>query len=244
MNRAVFLDRDGVINAAIYNPVERKLDSPYTVESFRILPHVPEAIRLVNRMGFLAVVVSNQPGVAKGKCDFHFLDRLNETMQAQVATGGGHLDAIYYCYHHPAAVVEELRLRCQCRKPQPGLVELAAEELDFAPQDSLIIGDKVSDIELGQSFGATTFLVRTGYGARVAEERAIAPARESVGPRLLRIGPSDRQVVGRGESIVDDRAVADGRANQVVASPLQRLTQHRERGSLNNLHRLRLTFSA
>ena len=110
MNRAVFLDRDGVINAAPYNPAEGKRDSPYSVSEFRLLPGAKRAVRLLNEAGWLTVLVSNQPGVAKGKCTTGVLDELTECLKERLAEAGGHLDGIYYCLHHPDAVVPELRV--------------------------------------------------------------------------------------------------------------------------------------
>jgi histidinol phosphatase-like enzyme len=85
MNRAVFLDRDGVINAAIWNTVEGKPDTPYRLEDFRLLPGVAQAVRTIGQMGFLAVVVSNQPGMAKGKCGRELLEAVNQRMLDSMA---------------------------------------------------------------------------------------------------------------------------------------------------------------
>jgi D-glycero-D-manno-heptose 1,7-bisphosphate phosphatase len=159
VNRAVFLDRDGVINAAVYNPVEGKLDSPYRLEDFRLLPGAAQAIRQINSLGFLAVVVSNQPGVAKGKCDPAFLESLNQRLHWELARQGAHLDAIYYCLHHPQAQVASLRTSCDCRKPQPGLVLQAARELTIDLARSYMVGDSPADIAAGLAVGCRTILV-------------------------------------------------------------------------------------
>jgi D,D-heptose 1,7-bisphosphate phosphatase len=174
MNRAVFLDRDGVINAALYNPVEGKLDTPYRLEDFRLLAGVARAVRAINEMGFLAVVVSNQPGVAKGKCDYAFLEAVDAELTARLARQGAHLDAIYYCLHHPDAVNESLRVDCDCRKPKPGLLLQAARELDIDLAGSFMLGDSPRDIEAGLAAGCQTILVdghrsyfRLGEAARM-----------------------------------------------------------------------------
>lgn len=160
MNRAVFLDRDGVINAALYNAGEGKYDSPYTLAEFRFLPSAKRAIRLLNQKGWLAVVVSNQPGIAKGKCSAAFLEALNERMRAGLAASGAHLDAIYYCLHHPQALVPELREACQCRKPRPGLLLTAACDLQIDLTMSYIIGDGLQDVEAGLAAGCKSILIR------------------------------------------------------------------------------------
>jgi len=159
VNRAVFLDRDGVINAALYNPVEGKLDSPYRLEEFRLLPGAAQAIRHTNSLGFLAIVVSNQPGVAKGKCDFAFLETLEQRLRWELAREGAYLDAIYYCLHHPQAQVESLRLLCDCRKPQPGLLLQAARELNIALSGSYMVGDSPTDVAAGRAAGCRTILL-------------------------------------------------------------------------------------
>ena len=160
MNRAVFLDRDGVINAAPYNAEEGKYDSPYTLADFRFLPGAKQAIRLLNQKRWLTVVVSNQPGIAKGKCSAPFLEALDERMRAGLAGSGAHLDAIYYCLHHPQALVPELRQACQCRKPRPGLLLTAACDLKVDLTESYIIGDSFQDVEAGLAAGCKTILIR------------------------------------------------------------------------------------
>lgn len=173
-NRAIFLDRDGVINAALYNAAEGKLDSPYTLDEFWLLPGVGAAIRAINRSGFLAVVVSNQPGVAKGRCGPDFLAVLNEFMEGALALEGARLDAIYYCLHHPQGVVADLRRVCGCRKPRPGLLLRAADEMAIDPGRSYMVGDGAVDVQAGLAAGATPILVdgRPSNGAGEPLRRA------------------------------------------------------------------------
>ncbi len=178
MRRAVFLDRDGVINAAPYNAEEGKYDSPYTLADFRFLPGAKQAIHLLNQKGWLTIVVSNQPGIAKKKCSAPFLEALNERMRAGLAASGAHLDAIYYCLHHPQALVSELRETCRCRKPQPGLLLTAASDLQVDLATSYMVGDGIQDVEAGLAAGCKPILVRrprslqmkppTANGTRVA----------------------------------------------------------------------------
>ena len=129
--RAVFLDRDGVINRMVYNSEFGLVDSPQNPEEFKLLPGVGEAIRLVNETGFLVVVVSNQPGVAKAKFTLDILEAMTQKMHDELAQAGAHLDGVYYCLHHPQAVVGSYRTTCTCRKPAPGLLIQAAEELNW-----------------------------------------------------------------------------------------------------------------
>ncbi len=159
MRRAIFLDRDGVINAAIYNPVEGKLDSPYRLEEFRVLPGAARAVREINDLGFLAIVVSNQPGVAKGKCAPALLGAMDDRLKESLAKEGARLDGIYYCLHHPQAVLPSLRAPCDCRKPKPGLLLRAAREGEIDLSCSYMIGDQQTDVEAGLAAGCRAVLV-------------------------------------------------------------------------------------
>lgn len=174
MRRAVFLDRDGVINAAIYNPREGKLDSPYSLEELRVLPGAARAIRMINETDFLAVVVSNQPGVAKGKCDYAFLEAVDSALRAELASEGARLDAVYYCLHHPDARVESLRVPCDCRKPKPGLLLKAARELQIDLHQSFMVGDSAVDIQAGVAAGCRTMLLDGHHGPQQPDS-AVTP---------------------------------------------------------------------
>jgi D-glycero-D-manno-heptose 1,7-bisphosphate phosphatase len=160
--RACFLDRDGVINATVWNRYEAAFDSPYRLEELRLLPGVAGALRLIQRLGFLAVVVSNQPGVAKGKCDIGFLNALDLELTRRLAAEGAHLDAVYYCLHHPRAVVEALAADCDCRKPKPGLLLRAASDLSVDLAASYMIGDRESDVAAALAAGCTPILCGEG----------------------------------------------------------------------------------
>ena len=159
MKRAVFLDCDGVICAMVYNKDQGFLDSPSNPEQFRLLPNVGEAIRLINDMGMLALVVSNQPGIAKGKFTPDALKAKTKKMEAELASCGAHLDGIYYCLHHPQALLEEYRENCNCRKPKPGLILRGAEEFNVALDHSYMVGDGLTDIQAGKAAGLRTILL-------------------------------------------------------------------------------------
>lgn len=157
--RAVFLDRDGTINAMVYNSDFGLVDSPANPGEFELLPGVGDAIRSINQMGLLAVVISNQPGIAKGKFVLSKLEEITRKMHQEVAEKDGILDAVYYCLHHPDAIVDQYRVTCNCRKPKPGLLVKAAQELDIDLRQSYMIGDGITDILAGQVVGATTMFV-------------------------------------------------------------------------------------
>ena len=157
--RAVFLDRDGVINGLVYHRDAGIVDSPFTIDQFQILPRVPRAIRLLNDLGLLVVVVSNQPGIAKGHFDASMLRKFDRKLKATLTPAGAHLDAIYYCLHHPQATVKSLRKRCSCRKPGIGMLTQAANELGIDLAHSYMIGDGLTDIEAGSRAGCRTVFV-------------------------------------------------------------------------------------
>ena len=157
--RAVFLDRDGVINRLVYHRDAGIVDSPFTLEQFELLPHVPKAVRLLNSLGLPVVVVSNQPGIAKRHFDKSTLRRFDSKLKAALALAGARIDATYYCLHHPDAVVKSLRKRCNCRKPGIGMLTQAARDLGIVLADSYLVGDGLTDIEAGSRAGCRTVFV-------------------------------------------------------------------------------------
>ncbi|MBI4232836.1 MAG: HAD family hydrolase [Chloroflexi bacterium] len=176
---AVFLDRDGIINALVPKDGEGFLDSPYSLEEFRLLPQAAAAVRALNQKGLLTIVVSNQPGVAKGKCTLAFLEALNARMVRCLEVEGASLDGIYYCLHHPQAVVQELRMACGCRKPRPGLLLKAAEDFSIDLARSYAIGDNWTDCQAGLAAGCSTILIH-GPGTRPAQAaQGTSPHREA-----------------------------------------------------------------
>jgi D,D-heptose 1,7-bisphosphate phosphatase len=156
VNKAFFLDRDGVINAAIWNDAENTWDTPYTLDDFVFLPGVAEAIVRIREMGYLSVVVSNQPGVAKYKCSLDYLEDTKRYLRTGLAAGGATLDGIYYCLHHPQATNPAYLLDCPCRKPKPGLLLDAARDLDIDLEASWMLGDMERDVQAGIAAGCRT----------------------------------------------------------------------------------------
>ncbi len=161
LRRAVFLDRDGVINAMVYDTEHGLIDSPQNPDQFQLLPNVGEAVRLINEMGLLAVVVSNQPGVAKGKSTMALLESTTARMERELAESGARLDGVYYCLHHPEATLEQYRGICSCRKPKSGLLRQATEAIGIDLDRSFMVGDGLTDIQAGRSVGCTTVLLGT-----------------------------------------------------------------------------------
>lgn len=154
--RAVFLDRDGTINEEMgyINHLDR----------FCLLPRAGEAIRLLNQNGLKVVVVTNQSGVARGYFPESLIHQVHQKMEDRLSEEGAFLDGIYYCPHHPDAGELPYRQKCQCRKPETGLIERAVKELGIDCSRSYMVGDRGADIEFGRKIGTKTILVLTGYG--------------------------------------------------------------------------------
>jgi D-glycero-D-manno-heptose 1,7-bisphosphate phosphatase len=154
--RAIFMDRDGTLahEVGYVNHVSR----------FKLYPWAVDAVRLTNRGGFLAVVVTNQSGVARGHFPESLVHEVHGVLRAAIEAGGARLDGIYYCPHHPSAGEPPYRKDCDCRKPRPGLLRRAAADLDIDLARSYVVGDRFLDLELAWNVGARGVLVRTGYG--------------------------------------------------------------------------------
>lgn len=159
--RAVFIDRDGVINRMSYHAEFGITDSPANPDQFELMTGAGAAIAEFNRLGLLAIVVSNQPGIAKGKFTPDLLRRMESKMIAGIESAGGKLDAIYNCLHHPEAALNEYRVSCDCRKPKPGLILKAAREWNIDLRGSYMIGDGVTDILAGSAAGARTLFANS-----------------------------------------------------------------------------------
>ncbi len=157
--RAVFLDRDGVINPLIYHREAGIVDSPFTLAQFSVLPRVPQAIRRMNDLGLAVVIVSNQPGIAKGHFGAALLEKFNRKLLAALKPAGARIDAIYYCLHHPDAILRKLKKRCDCRKPGIGMLTRAARDLGLSLPQSYMVGDGLTDVEAGNRAGCRTIFV-------------------------------------------------------------------------------------
>lgn len=155
--RAVFLDRDGVITKEPPHYAHR-------LDQLALIPKSAHAIRMLNDHGFLTVVVSNQAGVARGFFEESDTKIFNRGLEYLLKEGGAYLDGVYYCPHHPEATRAEYRKICDCRKPNSGMLTRAASELSIDLERSFMIGDKWTDIEAANKAGCTSIMVRTGQG--------------------------------------------------------------------------------
>jgi D-glycero-D-manno-heptose 1,7-bisphosphate phosphatase len=157
--KAVLLDRDGVINRLVYHHDAGVIDSPFTPSQFELLPGASQAIRRLNDLGLGVAVVSNQPGIAKGHLTAELLESFERKMLSEVAEAGGRIDVIHYCLHHPDAVIQELKQRCHCRKPEIGLLERAARDLNVGLSDCYMVGDGIADLVAGVAAGCRTVFI-------------------------------------------------------------------------------------
>lgn len=169
MKKAFFLDRDGVIC--------RQVKDLTVLEQFELIEGVGEAVRKINNAGYLAIVITNQPIVAKGFLTEETLKEIHEKMKRLIAEKGGKIDAVYYCPHHPEKGFEgerkELKFNCECRKPKPGMLLRAAEEHGIDLRKSWMIGDTEKDMQAGKAAGVKTMLVDDRKGLLEAVESII-----------------------------------------------------------------------
>ncbi|GAA0542242.1 D,D-heptose 1,7-bisphosphate phosphatase [Rhizomicrobium palustre] len=156
--KAIFLDRDGTLNVEV-NRVSR-------VEDFEMISGVPAAIKKINESEFRAIVVTNQPVLARGDCDEATLDHIHAKLDTLLGHDGAYLDALYYCPHHPhkgyEGEVVALKFDCECRKPKPGLLLQAQQDFNINLAQSWMIGDTTVDIRTANTLGIRSILVGTG----------------------------------------------------------------------------------
>ena len=155
--KAIFLDRDGTIN--------KYVGFLRNVDDFELLPTVCEAIKLINNSGYLAVVVTNQPVIARGEVTYAELNEIHNKMETLLGADGAYLDGIYFCPHHPDSgfegEIKELKFDCDCRKPKPGMLLKAAEDFNIDLTKSWIIGDGDNDKAAGEAAGCRTKIIPT-----------------------------------------------------------------------------------
>lgn len=156
MERAVFVDRDGVISEEVGYLAD--------VEHVRLIPRSAEAVKVINQSALKIIAITNQSGVARGYFSEEMLGHVHRKMEQLLSDQGALLDGIYYCPHHPEGTVEAYRIECDCRKPSAGLLIQAAEEHAIDLSSSYLVGDKRTDIECAHRAGAKGILVLTGYG--------------------------------------------------------------------------------
>jgi D-glycero-D-manno-heptose 1,7-bisphosphate phosphatase len=169
--KAAFLDRDGNIN--------KDVGYPNSYDLIEIYPFSFEAVRKLNEAGLLTVITTNQSGIARGLIEEKNLLEIHRKMSEAFARHNAFFDGIYYCPHYPISDLPEYKKDCLCRKPNPGMAQQAAADLNIDTAASYMVGDKVEDIQFGLNIHAAPVLVLTGYGekSRVRlKEQKIEPA--------------------------------------------------------------------
>ena len=164
--RAVFIDRDGTISEEVgyVNHVGR----------YRVFPFAAEALRTLQEAGWLAILVTNQAGVARGYFREELIGEVHKALTRELGRDGARLDAVYYCPHHPSVGEPPYRKDCDCRKPRPGLLLRAASEFDLDLAQCWMVGDRYSDTELARNAGVRSAFVLTGYGRGELEHQSHA----------------------------------------------------------------------
>ena len=150
------MDRDGTISEEV-----GYVNHP---SRFRLFPYSADAVKLLNDNGWLAILVTNQAGVARGYFSEDVIIKVHDQLRKDLETTSAKLDAIYYCAHHPSVGEPPYRLDCDCRKPKPGLIEQAGRDFEIDMAASWIAGDRYSDIELARNAGLRSAFVLSGYG--------------------------------------------------------------------------------
>lgn len=158
---AIFLDRDGVLT-------EEK-SYVCSLEELSIFPYAKECIKRIKEKGYYAIVITNQSGIARGLFTEEILQEINMYLIEEI-----NVDAIYYCPHHTNGKIEKYRKKCNCRKPEVGMLEKAQKDFQIDMEKSYLVGDRASDILTGKKAGLKTILLESGYGTKRLEQNVKA----------------------------------------------------------------------
>ena len=157
--RAIFIDRDGTMN------VSKGFIS--NADDLELIPGTIEAIKAINKSGALAIVITNQPVIARGECSFEELHNIHNKLKTLLGEKGAFVDDIFYCPHHPdkgfEGEVPELKFDCECRKPKTGMIDEAVDKYNIDLSKSYMVGDSTMDLELARNAGVKSVLVDTGF---------------------------------------------------------------------------------
>ena len=161
MKKAVFFDRDGVINKPVYNNLYEEYGPPYKPEDFELYPGVIEALKLAEEAGYYLFIVSNQPDYAKGKCSYEDLLAVHKRFDVLLKENGIKFTDYYYCYHHPEGITKGYSGECACRKPNPFFLKKAERDYEIDLSKSWMIGDRETDIIFGINGGVKTLFIKS-----------------------------------------------------------------------------------
>ena len=174
---AVFLDRDGTINEEV-----NYLGDP---ADLKLTPGAAQAIHLLNSHHIPVIVVTNQAGIARGYFTETQMHLVHQALDWMIAVENAKIDAYYFCPHHPTAGIGDYKITCTCRKPQPGMLYQAAQDLQLDLSKSYLVGDKLTDIQAGNLAGCQTILVETGYGKEESKTKQNETKPDQISPNLL-----------------------------------------------------------
>lgn len=158
LRKAIFLDRDGTII--------RHVELLHKPSEVKLLPQAARAIKVMNKLGFLVIVVTNQPVVARGMITPKEVDEIHALILRRLRRRNAQVDAVYFCPHHPEATLKKYRLRCRCRKPEIGMILSAVKKYNIDLKKSFMVGDSTRDIQAGNRAKLKTILVKTGLGGK------------------------------------------------------------------------------
>lgn len=158
-DKAIFVDRDGVINEMVYIKEHGYVDTPSTPQQFKIIKGVTEAITKAKKMGYEIIIISNQPGIAKGYYSKKTFDAIRKKMHMILKRSKAKIDDEFYCLHHPNAKLIEYKKRCTCRKPGIGLLKMAIRKHDLDITSSFFIGDGIVDMEAAKKVGCRSIFI-------------------------------------------------------------------------------------
>jgi D-glycero-D-manno-heptose 1,7-bisphosphate phosphatase len=161
MDKAVFIDRDGVINEMVYFQEHGFVDSPFKASQLELLNGVPKAISILNSLGFKVIIISNQPGIAKGKFSEKEFELIRKKMHKEIKKHGAFVDDEFYCFHHPDSKIKKLKMICSCRKPKTGLMEDAVAKHNIDIQNSYFVGDGIVDMLAAKKMKCKSIFVGT-----------------------------------------------------------------------------------
>lgn len=159
MNKAVFLDRDGIINELVYFPEQGIIDTPINPSQVNLFFGVDELIKQAKKREFLVIVISNQPAIGLGKITDKDFKMIDEKINNFLLKKDSIVDKFYYCFHHPFAKLPKYKKNCTCRKPKIGLFKKAVKDFNIDLSKSWMIGDGVDDIKAGEKAGCKTILL-------------------------------------------------------------------------------------
>lgn len=162
MKKAIFIDRDGTL-------IE-EVGYLKMLEDLRFTPRAPEALRIFRSTGYMNIVITNQSAVARGILSPKELNKIHSKMKSLAADEEGPIDAVMFCPHYAGGRIAPYNVDCECRKPKPGMIFQAVEKYRLQLDQCVVVGDKVTDLELGRNAGIRSILVLTGYGKQTRSE--------------------------------------------------------------------------